>query len=149
MKQLRPIMVLLGALIALIAALAVPANAAGNRLQETSGSFDVGAPDLSEFAPVVETADGRAITLVPAGTHQVKIRFDANTTLCVAGANNGLDVTVHLCDANAIVWTEIFNNGHIRFLNNHFGLYLCGRDDGSQFLLEQLDQGFFCQFDLT
>src|SRR5262249_39369056 len=105
----RATVVLLATLAALVAALTAPlsASAVGIHLQEANGThhYRVGAPDLSLFAPVVETVDGRTLTLVDQGSHQVKIRFNANTTLCVAGANNGADVVIHPGNANPTVST--------------------------------------------
>ncbi|HEX5115270.1 MAG TPA: hypothetical protein VFW65_08735 [Pseudonocardiaceae bacterium] len=158
LRRPRTIVALLAALIIPIMAFAAPANAAGTHLMESSGSFRIGAPDLSDFAPVVETTAGRDLQIVGAGTGtagQVKIEFTGTTgpDLCVAASDSGVTVVVHTCSGQlGTVWSEQMENGHRLFLSREFNMpprYLCGLDDGTQFRMESLGQGFRCRFDLV
>jgi hypothetical protein len=97
-------------------AFATPANAAGCHLKESIGDFRVGAPDLSDFAPAVETGDGRVVHFVDVQTGQVKIEFDAGPGLCVAASDSGVRAMVHDCNGQlGTVWIEQSSGGHLQF----------------------------------
>jgi hypothetical protein len=122
----------------------LPASAANNHLKETSGSYRVGAPNLALYAPVVETTSGRDVNLItaPTGADDVYIKFSADTSLCVAAANNSSDVVIHPCSGGSgIIWTlQDSASGHCLpyclFKNRLVGLYLAGNNRGGQFQLK-------------
>ncbi len=151
-KIIRAAMVLFAALAvpATVLAAPLPASAANDRLLESYGSYYVGAPDLSLYQPVMETSSGRYITLVdamPDPQVDLKIRFNADTSMCVAGANNGTDVVIHPCDGNYVVWRLSSDAGGYFFQNLHFGTYLAGANNGTQFQLKpQPSPGWYERF---
>jgi hypothetical protein len=142
-KIIRTALVLAAMLSALFIA-PLPASAANNHLKETSGSYDVGAPSLAPDAAVVETSSGRDVNLitVPTGADDVYIKFSTDTSKCVAGANNGVDVVIHPCNGGSgIIWTlQDAPGAHCLsvclFKNKHFGTYLAGDNGGHQFQLK-------------
>ena len=126
------------------------ANAAGNHLCETSGNYCVGAPSATNDAAVVETATGRDITLLFLGNAQYELQLTNATSLCVAAANNGVDVVLHHCNGGSgVVWILVINpNGHLQWLNRLFNKYLAGHNNGTQFHIKDPAQpGWFYNFD--
>jgi hypothetical protein len=81
----------------------------------------------------------------------VKLEFTAATGMCVAATNDGTRIDIKACNGpDGTVWLEQTSNGHWLYESREFssrGLYLCGLNDGSQFLLESLGVGAFCRFD--
>ena len=153
-KRTRAVMALLTALVVPVAvfAAAPPASANGNHLCETSGNYCVGAPTLALYAPVVETVSGRDLGTIPLGNNQFELVFLANTTFCVAAANNGIDVVVKHCQGDfGVVWIREFNpNGHLQFHNREFSnKFLAGHNDGTQFHAKDAGRpGWFYNFDV-
>jgi hypothetical protein len=90
--------------------------------------------------------------------HEIyKIRFHADTTKCVAAANDLVRVVIHPCDGVGVDWAVNPNaNGHLRFINKEatialgFDQYLGGFNDGGDYALESLGlRGVFYAFDLV
>ncbi len=143
-KAVRAATVLFAALAVPTTVLAAPPPASAaptnDRLLESYGSYYVGAPDLSLYQPVMETSSGRYLHLIdsmPDPQVDLKIVFNAdNSTKCVAGANNGTDVVIHPCDGNYVVWRLSSDAGGYFFQNLHFGTYLAGANNGTQFQLK-------------
>jgi hypothetical protein len=112
---------------------------------ETFGSYCVGAPTLNRFDPVVEKLSGRLIDrdVIPnetvGGHPKVKLRFNADSTKCVAAANSGNGVVIHPCDGSGVDWGWDGTTGHDRYLNRETLLYLSGHNSlDSQFFLDCL-----------
>lgn len=133
----------------LIASPAASASAsAGLHLCETFGPYCVGAPTVGLDDPVVETVNGRLFNFVLAGSGE-EIQFVADTSLCVAAANNGHDVVQHPCNGgHGIIWHEHQGSATTLFENNEFpGKYLSGAGNGTQFQIKDLGaNGWFQQF---
>jgi hypothetical protein len=112
---------------------------------EANGSYCIGAPDLSEYAPVMETATGRDIytNLVSPNDGGFELSFAAKQSLCVAAANNAKDVVIHRCNGGmGVVWYEVdvYGTGYTIFQNREFPtLMLAGHDDGTQLQLKSFN----------
>lgn len=157
-RTVRTIPLLVGVLGMGIAMLVAPpaANAAGNNVCETSGSFCIGAPTLALNAPVVETVTGRVINIMsqglPAG--QVELQISAAPSLCVAAADGDVNVVLHACQrGQGTVWIEMppggSGNPHT-FQDREFDTFLAGRDNGTEFKVEGPNvPGFFYRFNVT
>ena len=161
-KPIRMVLVLLAtaAVQASLLAVSPPASAAPlftGHIYETSGRYRVGAPSLDLYKSVVETRDGRVIEIVDAGGGYRKLRFQADTTKCVAASDSDKYVVVHLCDGNGVDWTIVhldsnpFPNGHYNFQNREFNnKFLAGANDGTRFHLKTQDQaGWYYNFSLN
>lgn len=117
---------------------ASPASAASNvHLTEVFGAYRVGAPNIGLDDPVTETIDGRDLNIFSSGSG-VEIQFRADTSLCVAAANDGIRVVQHPCNGGlGTIWHE--QNGTncpqgTCFESNEFsGFYLSGANNGSNF----------------
>lgn len=139
---------------ALLFAASPPASASPlftGHIRETFGSYSVGAPSIALYDPVMETTSGRVIDIVAAGNYR-KLEFDADTTKCVAAANNGADVVVHPCDGSGVDWAIIgLDSSHYAFQNREFNnKYLAGANNGTQFQLKTWGQnGWYYNFRLT
>ena len=131
----------------LIAAMAVPgwllvaspaASArTGLQIKETFGSYYIGAPTVALDDPVVETTGSRSFNILSAGGGE-EFQFVANTSLCVAAANNGVDVVMHPCNGGSgVIWHEVQGKSSTLFENNKFaGKYLSGDNKGNQYQLK-------------
>ena len=134
---------------------ASPASATGSTfICEAFGHYCVGAPSLALFDPVVETTGGRDIFVLSLGGTSYLLEFNADRSKCVAGANNGVDVTIHPCDGGVgIVWkTHLGNDGaSCLFESQKFsGLYLSGANNGTQFKIKSKGlTGWLQQFDTS
>src|SRR5262249_51753831 len=138
------------ALPAAILAVPLPASAA-NHLCETFGNYCVGAANLDPFTPVAERNPGRDIDKNSIGGQvdglpRYELAFSADPSKCVAAANNLNDVVIHPCNGGSgVVWGQDSSSGHLRFLNqevfnaNGSRVYLCGHNNGTQFLLRPLN----------
>lgn len=128
-------MTLSGSLFAASSASASPD--VGLHLCETFGSFCVGAPTVHLDDPIDETASGRLLNFISAGGGE-ELQLVANTSLCVAAANNGQDVVQHPCNGGAgVIWHEVQGPATTLFESNEFsGKYLSGANNGTQFQLK-------------
>ena len=122
-------------------------------LRETYSSYRVNAPSLNLYDPVQETlGDGRLIYLGSTGTaDHYKISFMADTTKCIAAADNGSDVDVKPCSgANGVVWIAFQGADGCsgNFESQEFsGMYLSGHDNGSQYEIRRYQAaGWYQQF---
>lgn len=145
----RPIRVLLVAALVvpgLVLATSSPALAS-QRIKETYSPWYVGAPSLSLYDPVVETSSGRDFNINPAG-NGYEFQFTADTTKCVAAANNGVDVVIHPCNGNGTVWLEHQGRNTFIYESREFsGKYLSGPGNGGQFQLKSRGaNGWYQQF---
>lgn len=92
--------------------------------------YCIGAPTLGLYDQVKETPTGRDINILPVPGGKVELQFAAHTSLCVAVANNGIDVVQHACvGAHNTSWISIGN----AFVSAVSGRYLSGANNGTQF----------------
>jgi hypothetical protein len=128
-----------GSTLAASSASASPKVDVGLHLCETSGShYCVGAPTVHLDDPVVEAIHGRLLNFNPAGSG-TELQLVADTSLCVAAANNGQDVVQHPCNGGAgVIWHEVQGPATTLYESNEFpGKYLSGaNNNGSQFQLK-------------
>jgi hypothetical protein len=138
---------------ALVVTVAAPASAAPSHVCETSGDFCLGAPSLVIDAPVRATVSGRDVVLRGVGNNQVEIILSADTSECVAAANNRMDVVLHHCDGGlGTVWIKHNLIAPFKYESREFpGWYLAGRNvQGSQFQLKQDPTGgWLLRFDVS
>lgn len=133
-----------------------PASAASSgRLCETSGSYCLGSDTLQVDQQVTEKSTGRNLTAVlQSGTFQghakYKLRFNGNTSLCVAGDPFG-NVIINNCTGAGTLWAQDGSRWISVAATNSFGfgsdIYLCALNDGGAYQLQKLGQnGFFYRF---
>ena len=143
---------------AVILAAPLPASAASSgRLCENSGSYCLGSSSVQANAIVVEKplSGARSLTAVlQSGTFQghaeYKLRFNANTTLCVAG-DVFENVIIANCTATGTNWaqagTRWINRAETISFGGGYDVYLAGLNTGNDYFLKYLGQtGFFYQF---
>jgi hypothetical protein len=138
----------------LLLAAAPPASATTTGpyyLKESFASYRVGAPSLSPYDPVKETLGGREIYFDETTFAHYKIRFKADTSKCVAAANNGDTVDIKPCSsATGVVW--VAHDGQdgcsVVLESQHFsGKYLSGDGNGDQFHIRSYQaNGWYQQF---
>jgi hypothetical protein len=132
-----------------------PASAStGYYVCETNGSYCVGAPNRTNYAPVVETTR-YLIFFAPTSTqYHYKLEFALDPTKCVAAANNGYLAVLHPCNGGVgVVWIlETGPDGHSDILENQefSGKYLAGDNQGDQFHVKNYGaNGWYYQFKVT
>ncbi len=123
-----------------------------NRICETNGSFCVGAPTIAFEDPVVETTGGRIFQIQTSGGF-VLLAFNADPTRCVAVKNGSTNtdglVEVRACSGvpSALWVPQRGPDGQSCIFQNQLGLYLSGRNMGTQFHVRAKGEGgWFQQF---
>jgi hypothetical protein len=122
-------------------------------LKETNSFYRLGAPDLSFYAPVKETASGQYLFLTKVSTYHYEIHFLYAAKDCVAAADNGDTVDIKPCSgANGVVWVASAgqDGNSTVFESQHFsGKYLSGDGKGDQFHIRaRYANGWYQQFRL-
>ncbi|HEY3957634.1 MAG TPA: hypothetical protein VGM53_30060 [Streptosporangiaceae bacterium] len=135
-------------------AVSTPASAADSSvICESSGNhYCIGAPNLVLYDPVVETVSGRYIN-DQAEDGGVRLQLNAATSLCVAAANDGVDVVLHPCSGGeGIIWFQEESPNGNRFESREFsGKFLSGASsENSQYQLKDLGaNGWEQQFTIS
>lgn len=115
---------------------------------ETFGRYAIGAPSLDLEKPVMETTDGRVLDCL-SSSNGMKLAFEASPTHCVAAANDGHDVVIHLCSGDGTVWEFRENSvcpASFCFENHRFsGMYLSGDGHGDQFQIKNANAAGWLQ----
>jgi hypothetical protein len=116
--------------------------------------YCIGSDTTDLFAAVVERdCPGRKWNADPLGNSQWLLELHADTSKCIAAADNGFDVVLHACGDGGVVWIrERTGSGHDRWRNRLTDKYLTGQNQtGSQFLLFCLGclSGGLQQFDFV
>jgi hypothetical protein len=152
-RAVRTVGILVAALtvpVALLAASAPAGAVSGIRLDETSGVFSVGAPQLCLNCAVEETGTGRLLQLVKLTNmyenryYEYKIEFTENTSLCIGTAQTDPSGVYVVACSNGLgtAWALKPNNGSDTFINRAESqasgedVYLTGTDNGSPFRLD-------------
>jgi len=114
-----------------------PAYADGNTpICEAHGAWCIGAPSTSQNDPVVETAKGRTIDVKNVSGNTYIFVLIANTKLCVAADSAGTRTVLLPCSGSVGVnWVASKgpDNESCLFKNAHYGGYLSGNNNGTQF----------------
>lgn len=131
---------------AAVLATALPAGAAtsGSMCEVNGNQYCLNTANFSLYTPVTESGSGaRTITVVPSGG-SYKLQFKGDTSMCVAAANNGIDVEVKACNDDGVLWSQ---DGQM-WVNNEFSsqrgenVYLSGQNKaGSQYLISAATTG--------
>jgi hypothetical protein len=165
----RGLVPLLAVLIGLMLPASAPlsVSAADLHLCESFGNqFCAGSTDLELFTAVTErNPPGRVIVADRQGSetfdnHPVYLlRFNADTSKCIASADDHFVVVIHACNGgNGVKWArEKSDSNHDLWINREASValnetvYLTGANDGSQFILDRRGaaSGDLQQFDLV
>jgi hypothetical protein len=120
-----------------------PAYANGNSpLCEAHGDWCVGAPSTTQNDPVIETTKGRTIDVENVSGNTYLFVLVANTRLCVAADTTGTRAVLLPCSGVAGVnWVASKgpDGESCLFKNAHFGGYLSGNNNGTQFEVRGLN----------
>jgi hypothetical protein len=120
-----------------------PAYADGNTtLCESHGAWCVGAPSTTQGDPVVETEDGRTIDVTNVSGNTYTFVLVANRKLCVAAdGTNGPVVLLPCTGFSGVNWVASKGPDHLSclFQNAHYGGYLSGDNNGTQFAVRGLN----------
>lgn len=120
-----------------------PAYADGNTgLCETHGAWCAGAPNTSQNDPVVETKDGRTWDVKNVNGNTYNLVLVANTRVCAAATSTGGPVVLLPCSGSTGVnWVASKGPDHLscQFKNVHYGGYLSGNNNGTQFEVRALN----------
>lgn len=116
---------------------AASASVVGSHVHETFGSFYVGAPSLGIDDPVVEAVNGRTFNIQPV-TGGEEFQFTADLSKCMAAANNGVDVVIHVCNGGSgVVWKEVPGPATTLYESQKFpNMFLSGDNHGDQFEIQ-------------
>lgn len=122
-----------------------PAYADGNTtIVESHGAWRVGAPATGAGQPVVETEDGRTIDIQNVSGNTYTLKLVANPSVCVASNGGGASARAVLLPCSGslgVNWIASKGPDHLSclFQNAHFGGYLSGNNNGTQFVVRGLN----------
>ena len=142
-RVLRATMVLVAVLPIGALAEQSPANAATDASTEceTHGSYCIGSADTNLYTHVSERNPGRSLLVVPTGgaatTFFIEFApFDGSKCLAAKNDNHGVDIRP--CDSPYAEWfLPLDKDGVSRDLQNFFGRYLTGHNNGGDYTLEE------------
>jgi hypothetical protein len=152
-KAIRTATVLLATLAvpAVVLAAPLPASAvnSGSLCEANGPQFCLNTANFNPYTPVTESGSGaRTINAVPSGSNYL-LKFNGDTSKCVAGTNNHLAVVVKVCNgSDGVLWTRETSNGSDMWVNNAASsgrgefVYLSGLGSaGSQYALSAATTG--------